>query len=374
MKYREHLKYIRKMVKMTTDKIEKAISELLDDNIERISVESITVLHCLFDKEDGKNVFERWLNERPQQEVSLSGIDFDQMYSYVQQRIADSPQNVNDRWGTGRFNRFVFVFQRIAAVLIIPLIISASVLLFNVYSQSSHFEKELYNIINLESENLHLGMEYLSPPGARLNIILPDSSQVCLNGNSRLLLSKTFNNKDRIVRVEGEAFFSVAPDSSKRFIVKAGDVDVTALGTSFYIKAYPSDNRVETVLLTGKVAIDTPDRKAKEGSLFLYPNQKHIYYKTIGRHEPVKEVRVRKYKAWTDGELIFEDESMAQIIDRLENFYNVKIDVKNSEINTYRFTASLKNCSLEQIMEYFKMSSPIDYVIDKNRVILSSIY
>ena len=352
MKYREHLKYIRKMVKITTDKIEKAISELLDDNIERISVESITVLHCLFDKEDGKNVFERWLNERPQQEVSLSGIDFDQMYSYVQQRIADSPQNVNDRWGTGRFNRLVFVFQRIAAVLIIPLIISASVLLFNIYSQSSHFEKELYNIINLESENLHLGMEDLSPPGARLNIILPDSSQVCLNGNSRLLLSKTFNNKDRIVRVEGEAFFSVAPDSSKRFIVKAGDVDVTALGTSFYIKAYPSDNRVETVLLTGK----------------------HIYYKTIGRHEPVKEVRVRKYKAWTDGELIFEDESMAQIIDRLENFYNVEIDVKNSEINTYRFTASLKNCSLEQIMEYFKMSSPIDYVIDKNRVILSSIY
>ncbi len=354
---------------MTSNEIEKAVSELLDDKIERVSVESAIVLHRLFDKKDGRYFFEKWLEERPQQEVLLDGVDFEQMYCYVASKISEKRVN-------NRFYRFVFWYQRIAAVLIIPLVISAVALLFNIYNQSSDLKKELSDIINLApTNNMYIGMEYLSPPGARLNITLSDSTQVCLNGNSRLLVSKTFGKTDRIVRVEGEAFFSVAPDTNRRFIVKAGAVDVIALGTSFYVKAYPSDNKIETVLLTGKVSIETPRKTAAEdGSLLLYPNQKYVYYKNIDNHELAKEVRVRKYKAWTNGELIFEDESMAQIINRLENFYNVQIEVKNDEINTYRFTASLKDCSLEQIMEYFKMSSPIDYSIDKNKVILNTIY
>lgn len=343
-------------------RISKAISALLNESIENIPAEYVDILHYLFDDENGRHLFEKWAKEMPQEDIPVDNVDFEQMYLYVKDHIyKDRKDSFIKRLYTG--------FQRIAAILLIPFLIGAGVLFYSLHKQTGSLKEELSEIMAIDQTNYRAaGMEYLSPPGARLNIILPDSSQVCLNGNSRLLVSKAFGIDNRSVRIEGEAFFTVMPHKEKSFTVKAGNVDVTALGTSFYIKAYPSDNKIETVLLTGKVAIETPENAINGDSVLLYPNQKHIYYRNDPLAEKVaKDIKVKKYQAWTKGELIFEDESMEQIIERLENFYNIKIDVLNNEINTYRFTASLSNCSMEQIMEYLKMSSPIDYTIDKNK-------
>lgn len=343
-------------------RISQAISALLNESIENIPAEYIDILHYLFDNEDGRRVFEKWAKEIPQEDIPIDNVDFEQMYLCVKEHISKERKSTS-------IKKFYTRLQRIAAILLIPLIVGASAVFYNLHKQAGSLKSELSAITAIDQTNSQaIGMEYLSPPGARLNIILPDSSQVCLNGNSRLLVSKAFGINNRTVRIEGEAFFSVMPDKKKSFTVKAGDVDVTALGTSFYVKAYPSDNKIETVLITGKVSIETPENAIKGDSLLLFPNQRHIYYKNNPTEEKIaKDIKVKKYQAWTKGELIFEDESMEQIIERLKNFYNIDITVLNSEINTYRFTASLSNCSMEQIMEYLKMSSPIDYTMDKNK-------
>lgn len=362
---------------MLNTRIEHAIDELLDENLETISEDSMEILHYLFDDENGWYLFDKWVQERPEQNIIIKNVDFDQMYEVVSNKITMmnlSEQQRDRRQKIHLVSKSVIGwFQRVAAILIVPLILGAAMLMFSLQERSRLLQEELCNVINLNpAEAMSAGIEYLSPPGARLNITLPDSTEVCLNGNSRLIVSKMFGIKDRVVRIEGEALFSVAADTTKQFVVKADNIDVTALGTSFYIRAYPADNRVETVLLTGKVSIDTP-RNAQDGeSILLYPNQKYVYYKDVKNDELAKGIRVKKYEAWTVGELIFEDESMAQIISRLESFYNVKIDVLNKEIYTYRFTASIKDCSLEQIMEYLKLSSPIDYKIEKNHIILNT--
>lgn len=84
-------------------------------------------------------------------------------------------------------------------------------------------------------------------------------------------------------------------------------------------------------------------------------------------------ISTKRYEVWTKGELIFENESFENLIKRLERFYNVNFIVEDKEIYTYSFTASLDNCSIDQIMEYLHFSSPIDYVIDKKTITIKKI-
>lgn len=353
-------------------KISKAIEELLDADIQTISAESKEVLYCLFETDGGRELFDKWLQESPPvMDVDISTVNFEQIYNNIANHLYKEEQEKNRK---NIVEKFVVGYQKIAAALIVPLIIGAAVLVYYLSNQVSVLELDLDAIANLEQTTSGvINVEYRSPAGSRLDIILPDSTEVCLNGNSKLTVSKLFGIEDRVVRVDGEAYFSVAPDKNKKFVVKAGDLDIVALGTSFYLKAYSDENSVETVLLTGKIAIELPDQTKSDSSILLYPNQKYIYYKNSKEEEFLKGINVEKYKVWTDGELIFEDESIEQIIERLERFYNVDIEIVDKDILLYRFTASLNNCSLEQILQYMKLSSPIDYEIDRNSVRLFTI-
>jgi ferric-dicitrate binding protein FerR (iron transport regulator) len=348
--------------------IENAIRQLLDEKVEILSAEVKETLFFLFDTEEGKECFNDWiqnnsLNSDEFNHVDISGVDFEQIYSKINGQVKIS----------GRKPVFstVFIkkFQKIAAIFLIPLVICAVAVLY--YSQRSNrqLSNELAAITNYDTDKvLPLNLEYVSPPGARLKILLTDSTEVCLNGNSKLYVSRDFGRKERKVKLDGEAFFNVRRNENQKFVVDAGAIDVIALGTSFYVQAYPSEKTIEAVLLSGKVVIECNERQ-----IILQPNQKYTYVKENYREKLIKNIETKRYKAWTDGELIFDNDRMEEIIRRLEHFYNVKIIVEDSEIYSYGFTASLANCSIEQIMEYIKFSSPIEYKINKNEIRLSSI-
>ncbi|MFA5848394.1 MAG: FecR family protein [Bacteroidales bacterium] len=342
--------------------IENAIRELLDDKLEVLSSEVKETLSFLFNTEEGKECFNDWFQSNSINSEEISGVDFEKMYSKISGHV-----NINVRKPVFPVV-FMRKFQKIAALFIIPLVIGAVTFLY--YSQKSNRElsNELAAITNYDTYKvLPLNLEYVSPPGARLKILLTDSTEVCLNGNSRLFVSRDFGRNERRVKLDGEAFFDVRRNEKQKFIVDAGAIDVIALGTSFYVQAYPSEKTIEAVLLRGKVAVEY-----NEQQIILEPNQKYTYIKENNKENLSKNIETKRYKAWTDGELIFENDTMEEIIRRLEHFYNVTIVVENPEIYSYGFTASLANCSIEQIMEYMKLSSPIDYKVIKNEIRLSS--
>jgi len=330
--------------------------------VEILPAEVKETLSFLFDTEEGKECFNDWFQNNSMNSEEISGVDFEKMYSKISGHVKISERKSVSLVG------FMRKFQKIAALFIIPLVIGAVTFLY--YSQKSNRElsNELAAIANYDTNKVFpLNLEYVSPPGARLKILLTDSTEVCLNGNSKLYVSRDFGRKERRVKLNGEAFFDVSRNEKQRFIVDAGEIDVIALGTSFYVQAYPSEKTIEAVLLTGKVAIEYNAQQ-----IILQPNQKYTYIKDNKEEELSKNIDTKRYKAWTDGELIFEDDTMEEIIRRLEHFYNVTIVVENPEIYSYGFTASLANCSIEQIMEYIKLSSPIEYKIIKNEIRLSS--
>jgi len=192
------------------------------------------------------------------------------------------------------------------------------------------------------------------------SILLPDGSQVQLGPGSKLVYPSEFDGKTREVKLEGQAFFDVAKDKSKPFVVKTKDMDVTALGTAFEVFSYDLENSIETVLLNGKVKVDLLHGNHKR-EVFLNPNDKLTLSRSDARIS-IEKVNATKYSDWRNlGILSFENEKLSMIIPRLEKWYGQKIFCQKDLANTYRFTFKVRNESLDRILYMLNNSSPIKY-------------
>ncbi len=192
------------------------------------------------------------------------------------------------------------------------------------------------------------------------SILLPDGSQVQLGPGSKLVYPSEFDGKTREVKLEGQAFFDIAKDKSKPFVVKTKDMDVTALGTAFEVFSYEMENSIETVLLNGKVKVDLLHGNHKR-EVFLNPNDKLTLSRSDARIS-IEKVNATKYSDWRNlGILSFENEKLSMIIPRLEKWYGQKIFCQKDLANTYRFTFKVRNESLDRILYILNNSSPIKY-------------
>lgn len=195
------------------------------------------------------------------------------------------------------------------------------------------------------------------------SISLPDGTEVKLGPNSRLTYPADFKGKTRDVNLIGQAFFSVAKDKEKPFTVHTDNMDVTALGTSFEVFNYEYENRIEAILLEGKVRvglgnnIDSKQRK----EIILTPDEMLVYDKS-DQTVRVKNVNAESYSGWKNlGILSFENERLSTIISRLEPWYGRKIKCPEDIAEEYRFTFKVRDESLERILFMLNNSSPVKY-------------
>lgn len=199
--------------------------------------------------------------------------------------------------------------------------------------------------------------------GQKSDISLPDGTKVHLNADSKLRYGSHFNGKQRQVELIGEAYFEVVKDTESPFIVKVGEVQVRALGTSFNIQAYPVDEDIITYLAEGSVIVSSPLQ-----SLSLKPGEVAIYSSSNDRMMKRKESDDRLHTAWMNNEMVFDDEPIINIIRVLERNYNVKFEIKSDKLNDLTFTGTLKNASLQSTLYALQFTSSI-YYKEKNRVI-----
>lgn len=178
-------------------------------------------------------------------------------------------------------------------------------------------------------------------------IQLPDGTKVWLNADSKLSYANSFNVNDRNVTLTGEAFFDVAHDTSKPFIIHSGSLTTRVLGTAFNIHAYPGEASSVTVI-RGRVEV----KDAKEHVTILTPN-KQMKYVTGNTTQPtvLKDVKAEQYLSWTKGQLEFTDERFTEIAATLERQFNVTIDFKSNALQRCTFTASFeKDASLWRVL------------------------
>jgi len=187
---------------------------------------------------------------------------------------------------------------------------------------------------------------------------LPDQSVVWLNKESELLFAEQFEDDSRTVYLKGEAYFEVAPDKDRPFTIHAGNSKTTVIGTSFNLRAYSGEDEIRLSVLTGKVAFTLSDDREKvivtPGNMASLNNKSMLI--SSGANTDVN------FLSWKTNELLFNNQSMGDMIIALERHYRTSIDVENQAINSCRFTGNFNETTLDDALEIITRSLGSRYV------------
>lgn len=294
---------------------------------------------------------QRWIiaekNVKEKEEASLEY--WNELKTEIDTNTYSALERVNRRIGyAGNQKPAIPFYQsalRIAAVLI-PLFMIAGGYFY--YTQT-----KLTEVIVAYGETRHL--------------FLPDSSEIWINAGSHIKYPKIFNDKQRLVYLEGEAYFSVRKDSARPFIVKAEQLSVKVLGTKFNVKAYPGDELITTTLSSGKVEIIIPGNESK----ILQPNEQLTYHINTSRMN-IENISSTETNAWLSGQLIFVNSSFKDIKQTLERRYNITIEddanIPVSKLYTAKF---MKGETLEEILKVLEDVVGFNYQIQGKKIFIS---
>lgn len=240
-------------------------------------------------------------------------------------------------------------FSRIAAVLIIPL------LLLTVYLyRNNNSEKNAQEAVVVQQE-------IYTKPGTRSKITLADGTLVWLHDGTTLRYPAQFEKDQRRVFVDGEAYFEVVSDPSRPFVVGNSMATTVVTGTRFNLNAYSSDRFFEATLIEGKIHVRDGQYDHR-----LEPGQQMQFDVEAGK---VSRLDVNPYlsMAWINGKLIMQDEPFSIAVRKISRWYNVKIVIDDPELKNYFLTATIENEKPEQTMKLISMALPVDFTVTERK-------
>ena len=292
--------------------------------------------------------------------------------------------NIDKTWNelhaqikTGKTKRLISWQEilRIAATFIIALLLGALGYYFLSKSPASNIEYQY--------------VEYVSPLGSRSFLQLPDGSKVWLNSGSTLKYLNSYGANNRDLLLTGEAFFEVEKNKNLPFIVKTSELNITALGTKFNVKAYSEEKTIETTLIKGSVKLESTTVNLNQ-NVVLKPNEKAVFTKknqsiklispqqnnkqevTDSKTKPqlkiMESIEPEPIISWKDKRWVIRNEKLGNLAIKLERRYDVNFIFDNDLLKEYSFGGTLEDESLEQVMKAIQFSSPIKYVIDDKTV------
>ena len=181
--------------------------------------------------------------------------------------------------------------------------------------------------------------------------VLPDGTVVSLHAGSQITYPATFDSKTRNVELKGEAYFEVTHDKTKPFVVASGDARVEVLGTKFNVNTKKASGTMEVVLTSGKVSVYYNENP--EENVMLNPGEKAVLLadqKQISKSTNTDP----NYMAWKTRVLVFDNETLAEVINTLQDVYQTKIKLSDDQISGCRVTASFNDQSLESVLQVIK--------------------
>jgi transmembrane sensor len=194
-------------------------------------------------------------------------------------------------------------------------------------------------------------------------VTLSDGSRIHLNCGTKIsYASNAFNRRQREVWLSGEAFFEVAKNPDKPFIIHTGDMTTTVRGTSFNVKAYPQLGENVVSVRTGKVEIATQNKV-----LALLTPGKQITYNASNGKSDTQEVNLSEIAAWSDGRLVLNNASVMELKLRLKQQFGTELQIRGAALDSVKMNAVFyKDTQLEDIMETISGLYGIRYEITKS--------
>jgi transmembrane sensor len=243
-------------------------------------------------------------------------------------------------------NNFKYYFSKIAAVFII------SVSIYFIYemtiSKDLKFEK-VFTKDNIKE------------------FVLPDSSKVWLNNNTALEYVENFEGDNRLVKLDGEAYFEVTENPKKPFVIEALSSQVEVLGTSFNFRAYGAETKNTLAVKSGKVLFSNIRSSEK---IIIEEGELAVLHK--GRNEIRKSINTDKnYLAWITGKLMFEDEQFEIIIKYISKYYSYPMVIVNPEIRQTRLTISFDNLEIDEALKVLEMTMNVKIRKDSDTIFIN---
>ena len=236
-----------------------------------------------------------------------------------------------------------------------------------------------------------VGNEIYTANGSRTHLSLPDGSKVWVNAGSRIDYGKNYGVAFREVELTGEAFFDVAPDAHKPFIVHTRGLDIRVLGTSFNVKSYPSDKTTEATLIRGSIEVSVRSRPKEK--IILHPNEKVVIsndgslsatpvpprHHEIRADQSLLAIRKPTFEAhtgamietsWVDNKLIFQEEEFNDLARQMERWYGITIRFDNPDLGKLQFTGIFEKETIGQALDALRISinGKFNYTIEGSEV------
>ena len=283
------------------------------------------------------------------------GLDFhsfEHPKALIEEALAETVWKMAERKnihsGKRPIRRLYEQFARIAAILIIPIII---------YTTYIQFFKVDQNLAEATSQLITVS----SQAGTITNLALPDGSNVYLNAGSSISYPSHFDGDIRNVLLTGEAYFQVVKNKKVPMVVSAGNVNLKVYGTSFNVNAFPSEASVKVTLVEGSVSLSSPSGKLKGmDEFFIEPGQTVTYFDDSNKLT-VQNEDTFFYTAWKDGILVFRNNTFATVLKQLSRKFNVDIELKDQNLASIPMDATFRDENINEILRLLALSTPFRY-------------
>ncbi|SHE93868.1 FecR family protein [Mariniphaga anaerophila] len=209
------------------------------------------------------------------------------------------------------------------------------------------------------------------PYGKRTRLTLSDGTQVWLNSGTKMVYPANLTQK-RKVYIEGEAVFEVTHSENHPFYVATKDFEIKVLGTVFNVSAYADDKASSAILERGKIEL-TADKESflKKGKLTISPGTMAVF-DTAKRVFSQQQVDAADYMSWRDGYFILKNEPLANIVKRLERYYNVEIVIESAELMGESFSGNLNfRNTPEEVLRIISVTTPFKIRHEEEKLIIN---
>ncbi|MBV6641226.1 MAG: FecR family protein [Cyclobacteriaceae bacterium] len=312
----------------------------------------------------------KWIEEKPLNskvfenivgEWNLSSTEVNQSKDLIRRKILADETIINHNDSPVKEkpkSDHVFSFRsvlRYAAMVIVTIGIVFAIYQFQNDQESTHAEVEQKIFIEKETA-----------PGQRITFELPDGSIVKLNAGSKLFFPTSFHEGYREVKLIGEAFFDIKRDEERPFRIHTSNVSVKVLGTSFNVKSYPGEDITEVGVKSGKVSVSA----SKGKSVILGSNDLLEYVVSTGDLNQARIEDMDLIFGWIDQVMVINEQSIHQILRRLEKWYNVEFVLQKKLDEKKKFTAKYIKPSMEAVLESLAYGFDFNYEINENKIII----
>jgi transmembrane sensor len=281
------------------------------------------------DHEDNESIFESVKTYWENSHLQVKSADLDKSFAKLNalsfQESITLPINISEK------RKRKFNWYKCAAIFIVFFTVVGMIYFAN---DAQEQKQEIKLVQEVIKEN---------PKGQKLTTFLPDGSKVILNSQSKIKYHTPFNETERYIELEGEAFFEVKKDDQKTFRVVANGVSTTALGTSFNVNS-KNRNFVEVALVSGKVRVSNDS----DHTVILSPGK----FTTITQYGDfeISDFEIQDKVGWKDGLLVFKNNTLSEIVARLEDWYGVNFITIGALETDFHYSGKYNNETLEEVL------------------------